>query len=83
MAKFLCRLQVRPREGVLDPAGQAVTTTLQKLGYQVQGVHQGKFLEIELEADDAAQADARVREMAGRLLVNPVLEDYQAEVVPR
>ena len=72
---------VRPRQGVLDPAGEAVFGALRSLGYDaVQSCRIGRRVEIELIAPDLEQAHEAVQEMARRLIVNDVLEDYTFEV---
>jgi phosphoribosylformylglycinamidine synthase PurS subunit len=63
---------IRPKEGILDPQGQAVEQALPALGFEgVRDVHVGRL--IELEVDDPAQ----VPEMCERLLANPLIEDYE------
>jgi phosphoribosylformylglycinamidine synthase subunit PurS len=68
---------IRPKEGILDPQGQAVEQALPALGFDgVRNVHVGRL--IELDVDDPAQ----VPEMCERLLANPLIEDYEVvEVV--
>jgi phosphoribosylformylglycinamidine (FGAM) synthase PurS component len=39
-------------------------------------------IELRLQAPDAATAAAQVREMAARLLANPVIEDFTTDVQP-
>jgi phosphoribosylformylglycinamidine synthase subunit PurS len=69
------RVLIRPKEGILDPQGQAVEQALPALGFHdVRNVHVGRL--IELDVEDAS----RVPEMCERLLANPLIEDY--EVVP-
>ncbi len=66
------RVLVRPKEGILDPQGQAVERALPALGFQgVRQVHVGRM--VELEVDDPA----RLPEMCERLLANPLIEDYE------
>jgi len=66
------RVLVRPKEGILDPQGQAVERALPALGFQgVRNVHVGRL--IELEVDDPS----RLPEMCERLLSNPLIEDYE------
>jgi phosphoribosylformylglycinamidine synthase PurS subunit len=66
------RVLIRPKEGILDPQGQAVERALPALGFEgVQNVHVGRL--IELDVDDAA----RLPEMCERLLANPLIEDYE------
>jgi phosphoribosylformylglycinamidine synthase len=63
---------VRPKEGILDPQGQAVQRALPALGFEgVRNVHVGRL--IELEIDDPT----RLPEMCERLLANPLIEDYE------
>ena len=68
---------IRPKEGILDPQGEAVEQALPALGFEgVRNVHVGRL--IELDVDDPAQ----VPEMCERLLANPLIEDYEVvEVV--
>ncbi len=69
------RVLIRPKEGILDPQGQAVEQALPALGFEgVRNVHVGRL--IELDVDDPAQ----IPDMCERLLANPLIEDY--EVVP-
>ena len=67
---------------ILDPQGQAVENALASLGFtDVERVRVGKHFEIELAGDvDAARLDG-VRDMADKLLANPVIEDYTVQVV--
>ena len=83
MPEYRAHLQVRLRQGVLDPAGQAVGHALRDLGFPARDVGVGKLLELTVEAASPEAAEAEVRRMAAELLVNPVLEDYALELVPR
>jgi len=66
------RVLIRPKEGILDPQGQAVERALPALGYEgVSDVRVGRL--VELEVPDPA----RVGEMCERLLANPLIEDYE------
>jgi phosphoribosylformylglycinamidine synthase subunit PurS len=66
------RVLIRPKEGILDPQGQAVEQALQALGFDgARNVHVGRL--IELEVDNPQQ----VPEMCERLLANPLIEDYE------
>ncbi len=66
------RVLIRPKQGILDPQGQAVERALPALGFEgVTNVRVGRL--IELEVDDPAQVAA----MCERLLTNPLVEDYE------
>lgn len=75
------RVHVMLKDGVLDPQGEAVRHALGTLGFAgVQGVRQGKVIEIDLAATDAKAAEAEVRTMCEKLLANTVIEKYTVEI---
>ena len=66
------RVLIRPKEGILDPQGQAVEGALPALGFEgVTGVRVGRLVELDVEDP------SRVGEMCERLLANPLIEDYE------
>ncbi len=66
------RVLVRPKDGILDPQGQAVERALPALGFEgVRNVHVGRLIELDV-ADPS-----RLGEMCERLLANPLVEDYE------
>ena len=68
---------IRPKEGILDPQGQAVERALPALGYEgVSNVHVGRLVELDVPDDDVP---ARVAEMCEKLLANPLIESYEVE----
>jgi phosphoribosylformylglycinamidine synthase subunit PurS len=70
------------RQSVLDPQGHAVKGALHTLGFdEVKDVRIGKYMELELDTADRAQAEERVRAMCEKLLANTVIEDYRFEIV--
>lgn len=85
MKAFTFEVLVTLKDGLSDPQGKAVESALPSLGWtNVRHVRVGKHIELEVEADDEASALEQVRDMAVRLLSNPVIEDYQVlEVAPK
>lgn len=82
MTQFRVSVHIVPRKGLLDPQGKAVTEALRTLGFSaVADVHVGRHLVIETTAADAKTAEASVREMCGKLLANPVTEDFEIAAV--
>lgn len=66
------RVLIRPKQGILDPQGQAVERALPALGFDgVSNVHIGRL--VELDVDDPAQ----LPDMCERLLSNPLIEEYE------
>lgn len=78
---FRVHVRVIPRPGLLDPQGQAVAQALAALGFAgVADVRVGKAIELAVEADSRAAAEAAARGMCEKLLANPVTEDFVIEV---
>ena len=71
-------ISVMPKNGVLDPQGEAVKSALGSLGFNgVNGARQGKLIELNLaDSTDPAHVD----EMCKKLLVNEVIESYTVEI---
>jgi len=66
------RVLVRPKQGILDPQGQAVERALPALGFSgVRNVHVGRLIELDVDQPDQLPA------MCERLLANPLIEDYE------
>ncbi len=66
----------RPKAGILDPQGAAVERALPALGFQgASNVHVGRL--VELDVADAQQLEP----MCERLLANPLVEDYEVELL--
>ena len=66
------------KSGVLDPQGEAVRSALGAMGFAgVQGVRQGKVIELDLAPGTTA---ADVTAMCEKLLSNTVIESYRVEM---
>jgi phosphoribosylformylglycinamidine synthase PurS subunit len=76
------RVTVMLKSGVLDPQGEAVRHALGSLGFAgVNGVRQGKVIELDLAETDAAKAETAVKAMCEKLLANTVIESYRIELL--
>jgi len=74
MGRVVVDVMLKPE--ILDPQGQAVAGALPRLGFTgITSVRQGKRFEIEIDGEVTDEVLARVREAAGTLLSNPVIED--------
>jgi phosphoribosylformylglycinamidine synthase subunit PurS len=68
---------VKPKEAVLDPQGNAVRDAMRHLGMpEVRSVRIGKYMEINVEGEDA-DLEKRLHRLCRDLLSNPVIEDYE------
>lgn len=78
---FRCTLYVKPKPGVRDPQGEAVSESLTGAGYSDFVVHHvGRVLSIDVEAANEEQTRERIDDMCKRLLVNPNLETYDVSI---
>jgi phosphoribosylformylglycinamidine synthase len=76
------RVHVMLKNGVLDPQGEAVKHALGTLGFDsVNGVRQGKVIDLDLGDVDPSTAEAQVKEMCEALLANTVIENYEISML--
>jgi len=75
------RITITLKSGVLDPQGKAIANALGALGFDcVEGVRQGKYIELELDESDPGRARDQIERMCEQLLTNTVIENYQFEL---
>jgi phosphoribosylformylglycinamidine synthase len=79
--KYQARIYVTLRPSVLDPAGTAVQSSLEHLGYNnVEQVRIGKYIELSLTAPNERDARAQLDHICDQLLANPVIENYRVDL---
>ena len=79
--QYLVKVQILPKNDILDPQGQAVEKALISLGYKdIKDLKVGKEIVFKLNATSKLQAKSQVKEMCEKLLANPVIEDYIIEL---
>ena len=71
---------IRPKEGILDPQGDAVRHSLRKLGFDVSAARVGRLVDLELAEGDAAEAATAVEKMCAELLANPLIESFEIRI---
>jgi len=75
MARIIVEVMLKP--DIHDPQGEAIRGACQRLGFaEVVGVRQGKRFELDLAGPAGEAALARMSELAGELLANPVIEEF-------
>jgi phosphoribosylformylglycinamidine synthase PurS subunit len=76
------QVTVTLKSGILDPQGKAIEGALKSLGVDgIASVRQGKVFDIEIEGSDPNSAEARLREVAEKLLANTVIENYDVKLI--
>ncbi|TQN28802.1 phosphoribosylformylglycinamidine synthase [Haloactinospora alba] len=79
MARVVVDVMLKPE--ILDPQGEAITGACGRLGFAgINGVRQGKRFEVDVEGEPDEERLEEIRNMAGTLLANPVIEDFEVRV---
>jgi phosphoribosylformylglycinamidine synthase subunit PurS len=71
---------VRPKHGILDPQGEAVGSSLRRLGFAVAEARVGRLVDVEIDGDDPAAAREQLERMCEQLLANPLIESCEIEL---
>ncbi len=71
---------VRPKEGILDPQGEAVERALRQLGFSVGEARIGRVVDLDVDAATPAEAREAVERMCEALLANPLIERFDLEI---
>ncbi len=78
---FLAEIKIMPLKELLDPQGKAVMGGLSNLGLRnVEDVRIGKHIQLNIEANNAAEAKKIAEEASQKLLANPVMEEYTIQI---
>ncbi len=81
---MLLKIYVTHKKGVLDPQGKTVLDTLHSLGYkEFEELRLGKYFEIKISDDltDKELLNKKIKEIADKVLSNPIMETYRYEIV--
>jgi phosphoribosylformylglycinamidine synthase PurS subunit len=79
--KFLTKVKVTLKDGVLDPQGQTIGNALNDLGFEsIISVKSGKIFSVEVDAESEEKAKLIVSDAASKLLSNPIIEKFDVEV---
>src|SRR3989338_1930399 len=81
-AVYFVRVQVLPKQDILDPQGQAVEKALISMCYKdIKDVKIGKEIVFKVKAESLEKAKSDTREMCEKLLANPVIEDFKIYLI--
>ena len=71
---------VRPKEGILDPQGEAVEGSLRKLGFSVGRARVGRLVDLEVDAATHTRRKPTWSGCARSSSPNPLIESFEIEV---
>ncbi len=75
------KIYITLKEQIADPQGEAVKNALEALGFAgVRGARTGKIITLLLDAENVEKACCDIDRMCGKILANPVIEDYRVEM---
>ena len=80
--QFHAVIDVQLHEGIADPQGSTIERALPTLGFEgISNVRSGKSIHLDIEASDAAAAEAQLAEVCEKFLTNPVIEGASISVM--
>lgn len=74
-------VRILPRREVLDTQGRAVEKTLKDNGHQLSQCRVGKYIQLDIPTDNVEKAMQEARQMAEFVLYNPLIENFELEVI--
>jgi phosphoribosylformylglycinamidine synthase len=78
---YHAKIVVTLRRSILDPQGKAVEHGIHTLGHAaVENVRIGKMVEMHIDVASKDEAERIAADAAGKLLANPVMEDFHVTV---
>ena len=79
---YSAQIKVTLRKSILDPQGKTIKHSLNSLGYNnIKDSRIGKFIELKIDVLSEAEAKKATEEVCKKLLANPVMEDYEFNVI--
>lgn len=79
---FLVQVHIKRRKSILDPQGKAIEKGAKLLGYNnVSDVRVDKHIEFYINTADETAAKSEAYEFCNKLLANPVMEEYQINLI--
>jgi phosphoribosylformylglycinamidine synthase len=82
--KYFAHIKIMLKRGILDVQGKTVETALHSIEFQdITNVRIGKFVELEIEADNRDSAMALVESACSKLIANPIIEDFEISLTDK
>ena len=79
---YKAKIKITLRKSILDPQGKAVEHSLASLGFNnISSTRIGKYVEFKVNANSKEEAGVIVDGACRKLLANPVMEDYDFDII--
>jgi len=84
MKKFKAKIKITLRKGILDVQGKAVEHALHSIDFNMlTNVRIGKYVELEVDAENSEKAKELVFNASEKLIANPIIEDFYIEILDK
>ncbi len=81
--QYKVQIEITLKPTVMDAQGTTIEKAIHKLGHvDVNNVSIGKFVTMDIEAENPEKAKAIAENVSHELLANPIIEQYAVQVVP-
>ena len=80
---FDIEVKISLKNGMLNPEATTIERSLDLLGYNVNDVKTVEIIKFQMEGDNENKIEENVIDMCERLLCNPVIHNYQIDVIPQ
>ena len=78
---FVVHVKMAPN--IFDPQATTIEKNLKKMSYPLENLRLGKIFEFSLQAESKESALDIAKDMAAKVLSNPVLEIFNVECVEK
>ncbi len=76
------KIRITLRSTILDPQGKAVEGSLKTMGFgKIVDTRIGKYIELKIDTKDNKEAENIAEQACKKLLANPVMENYDFEII--
>lgn len=81
MPTYFAKIKIMLKRGILDVQGKTVENALNSMEFDnIHNVRIGKFVELNLTAENPDQAYQIVDSACSKLIANPIIEDYEITI---
>ena len=81
---YQVQIEITLKPTVMDAQGTTIEKALHKMGHEnTSNVRIGKFITMEIDAACSGCARSAAEQMCAELLANPIIEQYEVQVVEK
>ena len=82
MNNYKAQIKITLRKGIFDVQGKAVENALHSIEFnQLTDIRIGKFVELNVVAENPQDANQYVQQACEKLIANPIIEDFDITIL--